>query len=80
MKFRLSITAAALALTSVSEVQAYGEKMCRTFTDDQLPQNFDMTKFYGNWFPMWTSKDSPFIYGLCPIMYLNKYTTDIKLR
>lgn len=39
-----------------------------------------MAKFYGNWFPMWTSKDNPYVYGICPIVHLMPYTTNLKLR
>lgn len=58
-----------IILALISTVLAYGNNNCRKFGPDQLVPNFNMTLFFGNWFPQWTSVGSPYIWGKCPLMY-----------
>lgn len=57
-------------------VGRFRESQCRQFTDDEMVQDFDAAKFYGNWFPLWTSLLTPYLFGQCPIVYFE----ELKLR
>ena len=52
--------------------------MCRTWEKDQVVQDFSPEKFYGNWFPKWTSANTPFVIGQCPIYYYRKWMSKRK--
>ena len=47
--------------------------MCRKFTDEEMVKDFKPDQFYGNWFPMWTSSDNPYLYGQCPVVYFKPW-------
>ena len=51
----------------ISICQAYGSNLCREFTPDQMVPDFDMEQFYGVWFPVYTTKSTPYVWGICPI-------------
>ena len=56
----------------IANLNAYGTNMCRTFSEEELVKDFDFAKFLGNWFPKFTSKDSPYVFGQCPITYFER--------